>query len=477
MRKYLFFLISITLFISCRTVKETQFLPKDKGYNLLPSLNIDCSVYYSKKLSLGNSIESDLTKIVKDEANTNITRFGQNSGRMEFTIGLNQNLLLYGPIVTGISFYTFSLLGFPVLPWKATVNITASIFDSNNKLINRITSTGEGKGATALYWGYTFKDGYKKAYLVAAKNAMEDLERKIQRDHSSIIAMLTSSPETQNSKILSPTTVSPTITSDVDENIPESSEKNENRFALIIGNEDYSTYQSGLNTEVNVSFAERDATIFKEYAIKTLGIPSENVLFKTNAKTIEMNKLIEQICSVIKNSAGSAEVFIYYAGHGFPDINTQEPYLIPVDCGGTDLKYAVKLDDLYNKLAEYPSKKVTVFLDACFSGGARNAGLVSARGVKVRPKSSQIKGNLIVFSASSAEQSAMAYKEKGHGIFTYYLLKKLQEDKGNLTYLELSNYLQKQVGVKSVLINATEQNPQTIISPDIENDWKDIKLK
>ena len=188
-----------------------------------------------------------------------------------------------------------------------------------------------------------------------------------------------------------------------------------------------------LKAEANVTYAEKDASIFKEYALKTLGVPAENILFKTNAKAVEMNKMVDQLCSVIKNSGGSAEVIVYYAGHGFPEIDTQEPYLIPVDCSGTDLKFAIKISDLYDKLTEFPSKKVIVFLDACFSGGGRrNAGLLATRGVKVKPKTKQIKGNLIVFSAASAEQAAMAYKDKGQGLFTYFLLKKLQDEKGKL---------------------------------------------
>jgi len=56
-----------------------------------------------------------------------------------------------------------------------------------------------------------------------------------------------------------------------DKNIPVCLDKKPYLFALIIGNEDYSSFQqNGLGSEVNVAYAANDARIFKEYAAKTL---------------------------------------------------------------------------------------------------------------------------------------------------------------------------------------------------------------
>ncbi len=264
--------------------------------------------------------------------------------------------------------------------------------------------------------------------------------------------------------------------SDVDINIPVNSKQNPLRFALIIGNEDYSSYQTGLSNEVNVSFAQNDATIFKQYAINVLGVPDENIILLINAKAIEMTRAINKLNLYSKNSFGKAEIIFYYAGHGLPDETTKEPYLIPVDVSSNDLQFAVKISDLFSKLTEHPTKNTTVILDACFSGGARNQGLVAARGVKIKAKENQLKGNLIVFTASSGEQSSLPYKEKQHGLFTYYFLKKLQETKGNLTYQEMSDYLIEHIGINSVRINNKEQNPQINSSPAFENSWQSLKF-
>jgi hypothetical protein len=265
---------------------------------------------------------------------------------------------------------------------------------------------------------------------------------------------------------------STTVLSDVD-TPPQTSNSKPYTFALIIGNEDYKSFQEGLNEEKNVAFAENDAKIFREYLIKTIGVPAENITYLVNARAVEMNKAINKLSALAKTLNGKAELILFYAGHGLPDEKTKVPYLIPVDVSSSDLSFAVKLDDVYKKLTENPVQRSTVFLDACFSGGARGQGLVDARGFKIAPAPTTITvGNLVVFSSSSGEQSSLPYKEKQHGMFTYFLLKKLQETKGDVSYEQLSEYLKEQVAVKSILVNSKEQTPNTLVSPAVGNTWK-----
>lgn len=250
------------------------------------------------------------------------------------------------------------------------------------------------------------------------------------------------------------------------------------RFALIIGNEDYHTYQVGLSSESDVEFAEKDATEFKQYAIQYLGVPDENIEFKINARYIEMMRSIKKISGVIEMTGGKAEVFFYYAGHGFPDEKTKEPYFVPVDGSGADLEFsAIKQKYIYDELTKFASKHVTCFIDACFSGGARGQGLMSARAVKVKPKEGVLTKNLVVFTASSEDQSSLPYKAKEHGMFTYFLLEKIKETNGEVSYKELSDYISEQVGIKSFMVNSKKQVPQTNVSPIIQNTWGEMKLR
>lgn len=264
--------------------------------------------------------------------------------------------------------------------------------------------------------------------------------------------------------------------SDVDVNIPVTNIKNPKTFALVIGNEDYSSFQMDLNTDMNVEFASVDARTFKKYLVNTLGVPNENITLLVNATAGQMRQSIARLNAIAEAYEGEAELIFYYAGHGLPKENTDEPYLIPVDVSSSNLDYALKLEDVFNKLTEHETQRVMVFLDACFSGGARNQGLIAARGVRIKPKSPFVLGNLIVFSASSEDQTAHPYREKAHGIFTYYLLKGLQISNGEMTLGELEDFVRTNVMRKSVLVNNKVQIPEVKVSPVYEYTWETMRF-
>jgi hypothetical protein len=266
------------------------------------------------------------------------------------------------------------------------------------------------------------------------------------------------------------------LVAEVDRNIPFDSTKYTNKYALIIGNEDYTDKQTGINNETNVIYAKRDAEVFSEYLIKTLGFDEENVNLLRDATAAEMNQSIDLLTKLAQRT-DSAEIVFYYAGHGFPDEIAQMPYLIPVDVNGTNLSNAIKLTDLYNKLENSNAKHISIYLDACFSGGGRNNELLPSRGIRIKPKVNIPPANTIVFSASSGEQSALPYTSKQHGIFTYYLLKKLQDTKGNITYGDLADYLQTQVSLQSLKINKKEQDPQVIYGDNKRENWVNKSIK
>jgi len=265
--------------------------------------------------------------------------------------------------------------------------------------------------------------------------------------------------------------------SDVDKNIPQGAAANPYRFALIVGNEDYSSHQPDLKSESNVVFARNDASAFKEYCTGTLGIPEKNITFLLDATGGQINQGIAKLKLLSKVCGGKAQLIVFYAGHGFPDEATKEPYLIPVDVNGANVTSGIKLQDLYSSLTEFPAERITVYLDACFTGGGRNAGLIASRGVKVRPRAGVLAGNIVVFSSSSGEQSSLPYADAKHGMFTYYLLKKLQETKGDVTYSELFTAVNEKVSIESLLVNSKEQTPMVNTGREVAEKWKVWRLK
>lgn len=258
--------------------------------------------------------------------------------------------------------------------------------------------------------------------------------------------------------------------SDVDINIPVTSYVAENTFALIIANENY-------RREEAVAFAHNDGRIFKEYCRKTLGIPEKHIHTLQDATLNDMKHEFAWITEVMETFNGDAKVLIYYAGHGMPDEASGMSYLLPTDGYSADCATGLSLDRLYKQLGSVPAKSVTYFIDACFSGSKRDDGMLAqARGVAIKAKEGRLSGNAVSFSASVGDQTAYPYKEKKHGLFTYYLLKKLQETSGDVSYQELGEYVNNMVARESLINNARKQTPSISASIEVGTKWHKWKF-
>ncbi len=260
------------------------------------------------------------------------------------------------------------------------------------------------------------------------------------------------------------------ILSDVDKNIPVSKKKLENTFVLIIANEDYQFVDK-------VDYALYDGQTFKEYCVKTLGVPERQVWLYENASYGIINQGVSKMVQAM-DFFDEPNAIIYYCGHGIPDEKTGDAYIIPTDGTGKDMAGCYSLNKLYTTLAETKATKITYFLDACFTGASKKGSmLVAARGVAITPKAEPLKGKTIVFSATSSDETAMAYQEKQHGLFTYFLLKKLQETEGDVSYEELHNYINKNVKKESFLTNEKPQTPMVATSPELQEVWRKMTMK
>lgn len=259
--------------------------------------------------------------------------------------------------------------------------------------------------------------------------------------------------------------------STVDKNIPSSSQVNDKTFAVIIANEYYQHAS-------NVPYAINDGGVFRDYCEQTLGIPAQNIHYVANATLNNIQGEVNWLENVLLSYDGRAKAIFYYAGHGIPDEVTRDSYLLPVDGFGTNIRTGYKLQTLYATLGALPSKSITVFLDACFSGSNRDGKMINpdSRGVVLRANTADPSGNMVVFSAAQGYETAIPYTEESHGLFTYYLLKKLQETGGDVTYAELSEFLQRNVRQQSSILGKT-QTPTVIPSAILGNDWKEWKLK
>lgn len=70
----------------------------------------------------------------------------------------------------------------------------------------------------------------------------------------------------------------------------------------------------------------------------------------------------------------------------------------------------------------------------------------------------------------------MPYHEKGHGMFTYYLLKRIKETKGNVSLADLKEYVTKEVSLNSTIVNHKDQTPTLNVSSTASATWDTWKL-
>jgi uncharacterized caspase-like protein len=146
-------------------------------------------------------------------------------------------------------------------------------------------------------------------------------------------------------------------------------------------------------------------------------------------------------------------VFIYYSGHGATNMKTGDAYLLPYDGDPSFIdQTGYSLKRLYETLGRLPAKKIIVALDSCFSGaGGRSVLAKGARPLVMNLKTDVVfPGNITVLSASSGEQISSTYYEKGHGLFTYFLLKGIKDENilnpdGSIKMGQLFSYLKPHV--------------------------------
>lgn len=255
----------------------------------------------------------------------------------------------------------------------------------------------------------------------------------------------------------------------VDKNIPKTKNHNNNTYALIFANEDYTNVEG-------VPYAKNDGRMFKRYCMDVLGVDEKHIIHKEDATRNEMIDavdLIKRINSTYKN----VRLLVYYSGHGVPNPSTDEAYLMPSDASPNNIdRTGYKLSTFYKELAADNPKSVTVFLDACFSGAKKDGEVMdkTARGVVIKIKEETPVNNMVIFSACSGTQTAYPYEGQKHGMFTYYLLRKLQEEKGKVTYKELAEYLLENVKKKNLELGKQEQTPTTKsqLPNNVWGDWR-----
>lgn len=252
--------------------------------------------------------------------------------------------------------------------------------------------------------------------------------------------------------------------SDIDTLPSTKAKERKSDYAIVIGIEQYRQKLP------KADYAVHDAITVSEYLTKSLGYPEENVIILTNdrASKSDFEKYFEKWLP--NNVEPGSTIFVYYSGHGAPNPKTSDAYLVPYDGDPSFIaETGYSLKRMYAALGKLPAKHVIVTLDSCFSGAGGRS--VIAKGV--RPLVMNLQSNVVlpmnmtVLSASSGDQMSSTYDEKGHGLFTYFMLKGIKNEDvtrpdGSLKIDDLYSYIKPQVERIARKQYNNEQTPQLI---------------
>ncbi len=258
----------------------------------------------------------------------------------------------------------------------------------------------------------------------------------------------------------------PTFAVDVDTDIPETGMTNPDAVAVIIANQNYES-----PSVPAVEYADNDGRVMKEYFKRTLGCRDENIIFYSNARKSDLERAFGSatvhegmLFDYVK--PGKSDVFVYYSGHGAPDLGSRKGYFVPSDCHPDYVKLnGYSLETFYANLAKLPARSVTVVIDACFSGGY-DAGMLigEASPLPVTGVTDAPGSGLDVFTSCDSAQVSSWYSEKHHSLFTYYYLKGLRGEADankdrEVTLGELRDYVTENVPYRARRLRGRTQTP------------------
>src|SRR5262245_58818625 len=126
-------------------------------------------------------------------------------------------------------------------------------------------------------------------------------------------------------------------------------EDNADSIAVVIGNKSY-------RQTVSVDFAHNDADAMRDFLSRSLGFRDSNIFVLKDATLSEFNQMFGsernpqsgRLWRAVRE--GYSNVFVYFSGHGAPDLQTRQPFLLPYDGNPNLGESGFPLDLLYRNL-------------------------------------------------------------------------------------------------------------------------------
>jgi tetratricopeptide (TPR) repeat protein len=257
---------------------------------------------------------------------------------------------------------------------------------------------------------------------------------------------------------------------------------------LLIGVSDYP------GTIQDLKFPGADARSIKDLLISSAGFAEDHVRLLTDDGVGEARATKQNIFAVIDQYLAPRvqpghEIIIFLAGHGVVrGIGAEaKSYYLPVDIDVQTKEAlestAINMEELSRKLSALKASQFTVFYDACREDPFPGRGLkgntltdVTARILTLtptrQPESRTEPPTSVIFYACQIGERAYENAKLQHGVFTYYILRGLQElaarPDGGVDAGRLAGYLRENVRKwsREEAKIPIEQNP-TMVATDV----------
>jgi len=255
----------------------------------------------------------------------------------------------------------------------------------------------------------------------------------------------------------------------------------ESALAVVIGNEQY---EGGFP---NLQYAQRDAELITDLLTKSFGFLNTNIIYLPNATKTKMERMFgtnEDFKQTLFNQivpGVTKEIFVYYVGHAGPNGNNpadKRAFLILKDTEKDAVSATgYPLELLYKNLDNLPIERVTVVLDACFSGenlGYTNAATINTEDVFKKSPTLLQKG--VVLTAAQKDQFAIRDESREHGLFTYELVKAICNPAsadfnmdGKVSFAEIINKLNDQKQGIPAIARGQNKSQSPTVSGGLKN--------
>ncbi|MFD1333662.1 caspase domain-containing protein, partial [Methylopila musalis] len=199
---------------------------------------------------------------------------------------------------------------------------------------------------------------------------------------------------------------------------------NADSIAIVVGNRDY-------KQTTPVDYAHNDADAIRDYLVRGLGFRDSNVFLLKDATLNELNQAFGSEANPQGGrlwrsvTAGRSNVFVYYSGHGAPDLKTRQPFLLPQDGDPNFSESGFALETLYRNLELVkqkvgPDRQVIVMVDACFTGetGRRGENMLAVSAPGFSPAKPKAGAGILRLAATSGATPANWDDGARLGLFT-----------------------------------------------------------